>query len=644
LLEAKYKISSTAWANAGKHLNEHGVAAPRPAQKKREIPQNVINKIKDYFYNDEITFNSSYRTIIKSVRDPNSPKEFLRDENTGKIRKEPINVRFLNNVSRSFVWNKFIAENPDAPIKRSKFFELIPQEIKDGRRETDKCPVCFYGKKIDSELITIEKRVHAECMNCDTINCQVETDLADDIKQELKVLRDNLVVYQQHIKDKTSQRTAIKTNMESLMPGEALAILDFKANMKVNQHNVQLNHEFYLQHSRSLLGVAIVLPKVVSQEKGIHNIVYFDLLSDNLNHNAHFVITGLKSVLEHEFIVNLNLKKLTVWMDGAGHFKNSQLAKYFSDVELETQLALRWNYFTEYHGKALCDARFANITRFVNQELQSKNGSIETTDDIIRVIQKGQEDSNQLRVARKKLPIKSVQMSIEIPVIDSIDSYVIKNIKTFHSFTSENGIISSSVNSNDPASTVHPRKLEQIAMTGAIRRGYQTQVFNVDTLFSGLHDKQAKQIHFRNGGSLKKAPKSKRKSKTINDTLSQPISNSNIEYDPFDFYSQGSAVSDDEMPRESAHEEEEISPQISLAEPSSTIPIIEEVVNSSELTTLPPVVQQIYTMVNSGQISDLRSYLSTYFGSACSILPSNASNTAINIELGPLTRVLNRVM
>ncbi len=33
-------------------------------------------------------------------------------------------------------------------------------------------------------------------------------------------------------------------------------------------------------------------------------------------------------------------------MDGAGHFKNGHLAKFFSDIESEYNIATDWNHFT----------------------------------------------------------------------------------------------------------------------------------------------------------------------------------------------------------------------------------------------------------------------------------------------------------
>jgi hypothetical protein len=649
LKERDIIISSTSWANAGKHLNEFGPGVPRPSQPKRRISNDVIKKIREYFYRDEITSTSSYRTVIKSVKDLASPQDFLRDAD-GNIVKEIVPVRFLNNVSRSFAWDKFSKENPDAAIKRSKFFELIPQEVKNGNRETDKCPVCYYGAKIVKELSTLEKQIHAACLNCDNINCHVEDDIAEDTKKELATLRSNKLVYSQHVGDKDRQRNTCNDQIRSLEPGQALAIIDFKANLKVNQHHVQLNHEFYQQHSRSLLGLTLILPDQVCTDLNIHNYIYFDLLSDNLNHNAHFVITALKTVLEHEFVKNLGLSKITFWMDGAGHFKNGHLAKFFSDIESKYNIATDWNHFTEYHGKSLCDSRFSTITQWIKTELLSEHGSIETTDDLIRVFQKGQEESNVVRHTKKLKPIKSIQISIDIPDIIEIDSYVIKNIKTFHCFKASQGVINCSVYSSDSAEVEQPRKIESVSVSTASRRGYQTQQFDVDNLFNGLIDKQNKQNHFHSGGTLNKAPKSKRRSKnkiTTISSASQPVPEKEPQYDITDFYSQGSAISDDEAPIDREQQQTEIS------ECNSNV-VATQMADSLQTNTntqLPtdddilqgPLFQHVQELVASGQIIDLESHLSALFTSILANFNSTNSFTPTNVNLGPLTRILSRV-
>ena len=94
------------------------------------------------------------------------------------------------------------------------------------------------------------------------------------------------------------------------------------------------------------------------------------------------------------------------------------------------------------------------------------------------------------------------QLNIEIPVIHSIDSYVLQDIKTFHSFKSTQGEISCYVKSNSTSSIKQVCKIEQISMSTNIRKGYQTKQFNVDNLYNGLGDKQAKQSHFQANGAL----------------------------------------------------------------------------------------------------------------------------------------------
>lgn len=364
----------------------------------------------------------------------------------------------------------------------------------------------------------------------------------------------------------------------------------------------------------------------------------------------HFVITALKTILEHEFVKNLGLSKLKFWMDGAGHFKNSHLAKFLSDVEREYNISTEWNHYTEYHGKSLCDSRFSTITQWIKMELQSEHGSIESTDDLIRVIHCGQEKSNLVRQKHKQQPIKSFQISVEIPDIIKIDSYVIKNIKTFHCFKAEQGVIKCSVYSSDSAEVEQPRKIERVSVSTASRRGYQTQQFNVDSLFNGLIDKQKKQNHFHSGGALSKAPKSKRGSKngtTRIASASQPVAEKEPLYDSIDYYSQGSAISDDEMPIDSEQCQQEISESNSntvtiqpIEGPQTDtlvqVPTYEDIVQG-------PLFQHVQELVTSGQIGDLQSHLSALFNSILENINSTNSFIQTNANLGPLTRILNRV-
>ena len=195
-----------------------------------------------------------------------------------------------------------------------------------------------------------------------------------------------------------------------------------------------------------------------------------------------------------------------------------------------------------------------------------------------------------------------------------------------------------------------PRKIESVSVSTASRRGYQTQQFDVDNLFNGLIDKQNKQNHFHSGGTLNKAPKSKRPSKnkiTTISSASQPVPEKEPQYDITDFYSQGSAISDDEAPIDSEQQQTEIS------ECNSNV-VATQMADSLQTNTntqLPtdddilqgPLFQHVQELVASGQIIDLESHLSALFTSILANFNSTYSFTSTNVNLGPLTRILSRV-
>jgi len=183
-------------------------------------------------------------------------------------------------------------------------------------------------------------------------------------------------------------------------------------------------------------------------------------------------------------------------------------------------------------------------------------------------------------------------------------------------------------------------------MSTNVRKGYQTKQFTVDNLYNGLGDKQAKRSHFRANGVLNKAPKSKRKSKNNNnESASQLAVQSEVEYDHFDYYSQGSAISDDENdaiigsdPNPSSGQPEHSS-STSFAQPVYKI-----ITSSPESDSLLPILHQLSEMLASGQISDLNSFISDLYGETGSRQNSTNIITNFNSPDGPITQILSHVM
>jgi len=182
------------------------------------------------------------------------------------------------------------------------------------------------------------------------------------------------------------------------------------------------------------------------------------------------------------------------------------------------------------------------------------------------------------------------------------------------------------------------------------RKGYQTQPFDVDNLFSGLIDKQTKQSHFDNGGALNKAPKSTRRPKNKNISsisASQPAPESERIHDGSDYYSQGSAISDDKEQSKDEQTPNEISrpdPIIIDIQKTNDAQYETCIDNSAIIEGLSsPLFQHVQELLTSGQITDLNSYLSELFTSIMDNSNTNISNSSTNVNLGPLERILNWV-
>ena len=81
---------------------------------------------------------------------------------------------------------------------------------------------------------------------------------------------------------------------------------------------------YYNKESRSILGIAIILPQKFS-EKPMH----FDFVSSVLNHDAQFTVDCFKKMISgNRFHIPPQIKKVKVWCDCGGHFRCAEFLKY----------------------------------------------------------------------------------------------------------------------------------------------------------------------------------------------------------------------------------------------------------------------------------------------------------------------------
>jgi len=112
------------------------------------------------------------------------------------------------------------------------------------------------------------------------------------------------------IKNQT-QRNSFKEHKTTNGVGKML--IDFKQNICIGMCSEQESQQYYNQSQRQLLGIW-----VETNRKEI----FFDILSNDLTKDGLFVYQALQTVFKTKEFLDLKIKELHIWSDGAAHFKN----------------------------------------------------------------------------------------------------------------------------------------------------------------------------------------------------------------------------------------------------------------------------------------------------------------------------------
>jgi len=113
--------------------------------------------------------------------------------------------------------------------------------------------------------------------------------------------------------------------------------------------------------------------------------VIFTVVSRLLNHDSKTVVGMLKEILQHNVFKYFNTKEVEFWMDNApNHFRTKEMIAGFYDIWKNNKMEVRFEFFTEYHGKSECDRHFGLISRLYSDHC-AKPGkkNVNTTDEFI---------------------------------------------------------------------------------------------------------------------------------------------------------------------------------------------------------------------------------------------------------------------
>jgi hypothetical protein len=108
------------------------------------------------------------------------------------------------------------------------------------------------------------------------------------------------------------------------------------------------------------LGISIIAHVLFLKISGFlfKKICCFFSLSNT--HNAQSSIDYLDRVLDYSILKSI--KKIYIWSDNAGHFKNNDLIMHLSDVGKQRNIEFEYNQFCEYEGKDACDQFFGSLS------------------------------------------------------------------------------------------------------------------------------------------------------------------------------------------------------------------------------------------------------------------------------------------
>jgi hypothetical protein len=213
---------------------------------------------------------------------------------------------------------------------------------------------------------------------------------------------------------------------------EGVIIFDFKENLQCGSSPNETNTDFYEKFSTTCFGVIVFHLK---------DIYIFDYLSADVTHDAHFVSNALSNLFQNPNFKNLNIKKLSIWSDGASHFKNNEITHFYNTVQ-QNFSKFQWNYFTPYHGKNYCDSHFSVIGRIV-KKYENNEGKIDSLQKLCTTLEEKfnsfknnyQFDYSRKKEKKKFENAKIFVIPIEIPQRDKMkNQIIIPNIKSYFSF------------------------------------------------------------------------------------------------------------------------------------------------------------------------------------------------------------------
>lgn len=165
----------------------------------------------------------------------------------------------------------------------------------------------------------------------------------------------------------------------------ALFLMDHAEAWKMMENKKKSSSQHYFRNLCQIFGL---LEFKWTSLKKYESCTNYILSGYNVKKNAKYAIIYLKKKIEEYKLENPNLKYVHVWSDGShGEFLNRYM---FGNMinELPPNITIIWHYFSNNHGKNLCDSEFGVLKTKLDSVVGNESDGFQTVVEVFNFCKK----------------------------------------------------------------------------------------------------------------------------------------------------------------------------------------------------------------------------------------------------------------
>ena len=294
------------------------------------------------------------------------------------------------NFPKNQIWARWRELHPAFQISQSAFNKLLRTEcphIKVCRRKTDMCGTCQEGQRLSCKLNKLKEKVaalHFECPPRHASKCQenrckaVSSDQRHNLAEWQTIVED----YQYHLQHKEHQQQQFELHKQQVNQGHVLMVMDFKENLHLNMAPEETSYNYYNRPQRAYFSLTVFYR---TSEGQLHT-KFFDVISTTLSKDSWWVAHALTHIFKSQTWKNMHISTATLWMDNGPHFRSHELFRFLFDCPSKFKLKINWNFFTENHGKSICDSHFSKVSNALRTYSLQQGVVLDGTDAAVEAI------------------------------------------------------------------------------------------------------------------------------------------------------------------------------------------------------------------------------------------------------------------